>query len=107
MPNLLCMKKSAAATHRILPEVYGGFAPTNQSRREWVRGFKSSGLSVEGKECPDQLRKFKAEKLEALLNQDPCQPGETVNAKRYLLQQISLRGVLRGKRKTEGNKRKA
>lgn len=67
------MKKSAAESHRILVEVYGEHALTEQTCRKWFARFKSGHFELEDKERPGQPKKFEDEELELLLDEDPCQ----------------------------------
>ena len=62
-------KKSAAAAHRTLLEVYGDNAPTVKSCREWFRRFKNGDFSVEDKPRSGQPKKFEDKELEALLDE--------------------------------------
>ena len=67
------MKKSAAESHRILVDVYGKHALSEQSCRRWFGRFKSGDFKLEDKERPGQPKKFEDEELESLLNVDQCQ----------------------------------
>ena len=67
------MKKTAAESHRILVEVYGEHALAERTCQKWFARFKSGDFGLEDEERPVQLKKFKDEELEALLDEDCCQ----------------------------------
>jgi len=67
------MKKSAAESHRILVEVYEKHALAEQMCRKWFSRFKNGNFELEDKERPGQSKKFEDEKLESLLDENPCQ----------------------------------
>ena len=69
-------KKSAAEAHRMLVEVYGDNAPTDNSFREWFRRFKNGDFSIEDKPRSGQPKKFEDKELEALHDEDPSQTQE-------------------------------
>lgn len=66
-------KKKAAESHRLLCEVYGEHAPSQQTCEYWFRRFKSGDFDVDDKERPGQPKKFEDDELEALLDKDSCQ----------------------------------
>ncbi|EFN87929.1 Histone-lysine N-methyltransferase SETMAR, partial [Harpegnathos saltator] len=66
-------KKTAAEARRVLVGAYGESAPTDKSCREWFRRFKSDDFGVDDKPRPGQPKKFEDEKLQTLIDEDPCQ----------------------------------
>lgn len=67
------LKKSATESLRWLSEAYGDYAPSISTCEYWFRRFKCGDFDTEDKERPGQPPKFEDEKLEALLDEDPCQ----------------------------------
>lgn len=53
------LKKSAAESYRMLMEVYGSLAPTDNSCREWLLIFKYGDLSFEDKPRSGQSKKIR------------------------------------------------
>ena len=66
-------KKTAAEVHRMLVEVYSNSAPSDKTCREWFRRFKSDDFDVEDKERSGRPRAFENEKLQTLVDENPCQ----------------------------------
>ena len=63
MLHYFIQKKSTTEAHRILVETYG----------DWFRRFKNNAFDVEEKEYSGIPKKFKYQKLNALLYEDLCQ----------------------------------
>lgn len=54
----------------MLVQVYGEWAPSDKSCREWFRRFKSVNFCVEDKERPGQTKRFEDEDLITVLQQN-------------------------------------
>jgi len=65
-------KKTAAEAYQMLVEVYGDNAPSDKICREWFRYFKSD-FDLEDKERSTGPRALEEEKLQVLVDEDPCQ----------------------------------
>jgi len=68
--------KSAVEAHRILSEIYGDHALSETTCRYWFRCYKNNDFDVEDiedKECSSVPKKFRDEKLGALLHKDVYQ----------------------------------
>lgn len=70
------MKKTAAESYRILVEVYGEYAPAENTCRKRFRRFKAGDFDVDDKERSGRPKKFDDKELEALLEEDPNQTHE-------------------------------
>ena len=70
------LKKSAAAAHRLLAEIYGVVAISERSCREWFQKFKNGEFDIEDKERSGRPKVNEAAEFEALLVQDSCQTQE-------------------------------
>lgn len=66
-------KKSAAAAHRMLVEVYGDDALSQNTCESWFKRFKSGDLDINDKPRPGQRKKFEDAELQALLDEDDTQ----------------------------------
>lgn len=76
------MKKSAAESHRILVELYGGNALSETTCRDWYRRCKSGDFDVEDKERSGRPQQFKDKELDALLDEYTCQKQGNENKER-------------------------
>ena len=56
----------------MLVEVYGDSDPSDKTRREWFRCFKSGDFDVGNKERTGRPRAFEDKELQALVDEDPC-----------------------------------
>lgn len=54
-------KKFASLVHRMYVDVYGVFAPSDKTFREWFRLFKRADVSVDDKKRSDLPKTFKDE----------------------------------------------
>ena len=52
------MKKTAAESHRILVEVYGGHDLAERTFQKWLARFKSGAFGLEDEERPGHPKKF-------------------------------------------------
>jgi histone-lysine N-methyltransferase SETMAR len=71
-------KKNASEAHRIVADVYPGFAIDVRMCQRWFARFKTGDFGVEDKERPGQEKKFEDADLEALLDTDPSQTQEEI-----------------------------
>ncbi len=78
------LKKSAAESYHILQEAYVEHAPSQDTCEHCFKCFKGDYFDVKDKERPGQLKKFEDQQLQALLDEDACQPqkqlAERLNA---------------------------
>ena len=67
------MKKTAAVSHRMLPEAYIDNALTETTCRAWFRRFKAGDFDVEDKERPGHPKMFQDNELQVLLDENDAQ----------------------------------
>ena len=65
-------------SHRFLPETHGNYTPSIKTCEYWFRGFKSGDAETEDKERPGHPKTIEDEKLETLLDENPCQMHDEV-----------------------------
>jgi len=66
-------KKTAA--HRELQKIYGDAALSETTCRDWFRRFKDSDFNVDDRPREGRPKTFEDVELEALLEENPCQPS--------------------------------
>lgn len=70
------MKKTAAASRRLLVDAYGEHALSQSQCEKWFVRFKSGDFDTEDKARPGQPKKFEDDELKALINEDSTQTQE-------------------------------
>lgn len=98
------LKKSAAASHKLLVEAYGAHALSLSTCKFWIRRFKSGDFDTEDKERSGQPKKLEDAELESLLDEDPCQTqGKLAESLGVTQQSISKRLQAMGMIQRQGN----
>ena len=82
------LKKTAAESHRMLVEVYGGHALGKSQCFEWFKKFRSGNFDVRNEERGTWN----------VIHYELLKPCETVNTERYRQQIMDLNQALREKR---------
>ena len=67
------LKKTAAESHRMVVEAYGGYALGTSQCFEWFKKFKSGDFDVRNEECGKPPKKFEDSELQVLLDEDDVQ----------------------------------
>jgi len=70
---LLHFTQTKSESHRILVEIYDGYAFSETTCRDWFRCSKNNDFEVEDIERSGAPKKFEDEELEVLLHEDLCQ----------------------------------
>ena len=82
------MKKTAAESYRLLREVYGKHAPSQDTCERWIRRFKSGDFEVPGKKHGKSPKTLEDAKLKALFNEDDSQTHNQLAEQLGVRQQV-------------------
>lgn len=81
------MKKSAVGAHRMHSSTYGEAAISERTCRKLFQRFKNGDFNIEDRYGCGREKVFEDAKLEALLNQDPCQTQQEMAGSLRVTQQ--------------------
>ena len=93
------LKKTAAESHRMLVEAYGGYALGKSQCFEWFKKkkFKSGDFDVRNEERGKPPKKFEDSELQALLNEDDAQTQQLADQLNVTREAVSIRLKSMGK----------
>lgn len=66
-------KEKVTEAHQLLTEAYPDYNIDLRMCHRWLACFKTGDFDIEDNEHPGQVKKFRDEELEALLDEDPAQ----------------------------------